>query len=92
MFYKASKFDSNITQWDVSKVKDTQYVSICAPVSPPLTAAPDALRSLPLHSCRYMFRDAESFSVDISQWDMSKVADMRYVSMRPHLSSAHRST
>ena len=39
-----------------------------------------------------MFYGATSFTSDLSQWDVGKVEDFRYVSMRARLSSAHRST
>ena len=40
-----------------------------------------------------MFNGATSFNTsDLSQWNVGKVTDMSYVSMRARLSSAHRST
>ena len=39
-----------------------------------------------------LFYEATEFNEDISQWNVSNVEDMTYVSMRARLSSAHRST
>ena len=39
-----------------------------------------------------LFYQSTEFNEDLSKWDVSKVTDMLYVSMRARLFSAHRST
>lgn len=79
MFEDARLFNSDLNNWDVSKVQNTG----CAIVPPP-TALPHtavwclvlSTRRLPLRGS-IMFRRASSFNSDLSNWDVSKVEEMK---------------
>ena len=68
----------NISFWDTGSVTNMDY----------LFCGGDSSNSWNDYKCS---RSKADFNEDISQWDVSNVKSMMYVSMRARLSSAHRS-
>ena len=73
MFFRASAFNGDLSNWNVSSVTDMSYMFIAA------TSFNGDLSSWNVSSVTdmsYMFNDATSFNGDLSSWDVSSVTDM----------------
>ena len=73
MFFGASSFDGNLSNWDVSSVTDMSYMFTLA------SSFNGDISSWDVSSVTdmtHMFQRASSFNGDISSWDVSSVTDM----------------
>ncbi len=73
LFYGASSFNGDISDWDVSGVKNMDYLFAGATSFNGDISGWDVGQVLSMNS---MFEGATSFNGDISNWDVGKVLDM----------------
>merc|ERR1712157_508520 len=75
-FAYASKFNSELSEWDVFMVGDMKYMFQWAEMFNQDIGQWDVSR---VDEMVGMFANAHSFNQDISGWDMSKVYDMNHM-------------
>ena len=76
MFKKASAFDGDLSNWDVSSMTSLRYMFNGAPAFNGDISNWDVSK---VTSMTYMFGIASAFNGDISSWDVSSVEDMDYM-------------
>ena len=75
LFYNTD-FEGNISQWNVSNVKDMSYMFAgCHKFNSDISKW-DVSN---VKDMEYMFTDCKNFNQDLSQWDVSNVMDMSYM-------------
>ena len=76
MFKKASAFDGDLSNWDVSTMTSLRYMFNGAPAFNGDISNWDVSK---VTGMTYMFGTASAFNGDISSWDVSSVEDMDYM-------------
>jgi surface protein len=73
MFFEATKFNGDISDWDVSNIEDMSSMFVDAHSFNQDISNWDVSN---VTNMRFMFREARSFNQDLSKWDVDQVTDM----------------